>query len=93
MKTLFAIAAAAALQLQSPEAVIECAEAVQDHNAMVDEMSAALESYTGCMNGGRVDACTAEFRQLEEAQARYELLIERLRRHCPTDELRKIESG
>lgn len=91
MKTLLGLAAAAALQLESPEALIECAEAVKDHNAMVDEMSVVLKSYGDCMTAGRVDACTAEFRQLEETQGRYELLIERLRRHCPEDQLREVE--
>ena len=93
MKILVAIAAAALAQLQSPEAVIECAKAVQDHNAKTDEVAAAIEAYGSCMNAGRIDACSAEFRQLEEVQGRYELLIERLRRHCPADQLSKMERG
>lgn len=93
MKSFFLAIAVGAAQLQSPEAVIECAEAVQDHNKVTGEMTAALEAYAGCMNAGRIDACSAEFRRLEEVQGRYELLIERLRRHCPADQLSQMARG
>lgn len=93
MKTLLIAAAAFAAQLQSPEAVIDCAETVQSFNDTAAELAPALESYSQCLNGGGLDACMAEFRRVAEVQDRYELAIERVRRQCPEEQLRQMERG
>lgn len=92
MKTLL-LAAAAVLRLQSPAAVIDCAQSVQSFNDVAAELAPAVETYSQCLNADRLDACVSESRRVQEVQDRYELAVERVRRQCPDSAIADMTGG
>ena len=93
MKILIAAAFLTAAA-QSPERVIECAEAVQAHNDSATRITSALQNYAGCLDAARInDNCAAEFGKLEEAQRAYEQSMATVRARCPEDQLQPGSPG